>query len=304
MDWNDVRVILEVVRTGSFTAAANLLGTSKPTVSRKIASFEQAAGVQLFRRGPQGAVLTEAGNALVLRALRVEEEILSFQDTLKRLGRNFERLVTIRMSEGVASYLIGPVLVGQELGPLGAAAQKEGIRLPSIKILTPDSPQKADIALSWTPVGRIPNAGPNDKVKKLADISFEPFYSHNYKSEHKLECFDDLLNHRLITMSSYKWFQDGGWHDWHILTSSANTVSTDWSSSVGHLTLTGMGIGLLPSYTPMYAEDMKPMPFPSPKMVASLWMLWNEEVDKDKTVRDCVTKLGKLFATANWMAPK
>jgi DNA-binding transcriptional LysR family regulator len=78
LDTRRLRVLVEVARYGSFSAAAASLGYTQPAVSRQIATLEAELGTLLVRRVPQGAVLTDAGQLLVERA---EEIIARLQDT-------------------------------------------------------------------------------------------------------------------------------------------------------------------------------------------------------------------------------
>jgi molybdate transport repressor ModE-like protein len=73
LDTRRLRVLTEVARHGSFSAAADSLGYTQPAVSRQIATLEAELGTLLVRRVPQGAVLTDAGQLLVRRA----EEIIA-----------------------------------------------------------------------------------------------------------------------------------------------------------------------------------------------------------------------------------
>src|ERR1700692_3726690 len=68
LDLRRLRVLCEVARHGSFSAAAASLGYTQPAVSRQIATLEAETGAVLVRRVPQGAVLTDAGRLLVERA--------------------------------------------------------------------------------------------------------------------------------------------------------------------------------------------------------------------------------------------
>jgi len=63
-----LRVLCEVARHGSFSAAAVALGYTQPAVSRQIATLEAEVGTVLVRRVPMGAVLTDASRLLVERA--------------------------------------------------------------------------------------------------------------------------------------------------------------------------------------------------------------------------------------------
>jgi DNA-binding transcriptional LysR family regulator len=68
LDTRRLKVLCEVARHGSFSAAAESLGYTQPAVSRQIATLEAETGATLVRRLPNGAVLTDAGRLLVERA--------------------------------------------------------------------------------------------------------------------------------------------------------------------------------------------------------------------------------------------
>jgi DNA-binding transcriptional LysR family regulator len=63
-----MRVLREVARHGSFSAAGAALGYTQPAISRQIATLEAEAGATLVRRQPQGIQLTDAGRVLVEHA--------------------------------------------------------------------------------------------------------------------------------------------------------------------------------------------------------------------------------------------
>ena len=65
LDAARLRVFREVVRRGSFSAAAEALSFTQPAVSRQIAALEREAGAQLLERTPRGIRLTEAGRVLL-----------------------------------------------------------------------------------------------------------------------------------------------------------------------------------------------------------------------------------------------
>lgn len=58
---SDLRVILAVAETASYTRASHKLGISQPAVSRRVGALEQRFGLRLFRREGQKFFLTEAG---------------------------------------------------------------------------------------------------------------------------------------------------------------------------------------------------------------------------------------------------
>jgi DNA-binding transcriptional LysR family regulator len=85
LDTRRLRVLCEVARQGSFSAAAEALGYTQPAVSRQIATLEAEVGAVLVRRVPQGAVLTDAGRLLSERGAAVLSYLQDMEDELRAL---------------------------------------------------------------------------------------------------------------------------------------------------------------------------------------------------------------------------
>ncbi|MFD7460836.1 LysR family transcriptional regulator [Streptomyces sp. NPDC059868] len=66
-DLNLLRTFLAVYRSGSFTAAAGLLGVSQPTVTTQIRALERQSGRELFARLPRGVAPTAVAHDLAAR---------------------------------------------------------------------------------------------------------------------------------------------------------------------------------------------------------------------------------------------
>lgn len=64
LDLNRLRVLREVGRQGSFSAAAAALSYTQPAISRQVATLEREVGATLVERNPRGVRLTDAGAAL------------------------------------------------------------------------------------------------------------------------------------------------------------------------------------------------------------------------------------------------
>lgn len=85
LDSRRLRVLCEVARHGSFSAAGQALGYTQPAISRQIATLEAEVGTVLVRRVPQGAVLTEAGRLLVDRGDAILARLQDAEDEIRAL---------------------------------------------------------------------------------------------------------------------------------------------------------------------------------------------------------------------------
>lgn len=90
-----LRTLREVVRHGSFSAAAESLGYTQSAVSRQVALSERAAGRALFERRARGVELTPAGE-IVLRHARIAlAELEAVRLDLEDLDRRRRRQVRL-----------------------------------------------------------------------------------------------------------------------------------------------------------------------------------------------------------------
>lgn len=151
LDVRRLKVLCEVARYGSFSAAAEALGYTQPAVSRQIATLEAEVGAILVRRAPQGAVLTDAGRLLVERGETVIAQLAAVEVELHALaGLEGGRLRIASFASGAASIV-----------PLAIAEYRA--RHPAVEItITLADPVDSipalragqlDIALSHDPMG-------------------------------------------------------------------------------------------------------------------------------------------------------
>ncbi len=79
-----LRNLIAIANTGSFTVAARALGLSQPTVHRTARSLEALSGVHFFAARPSGVMLTPAADAFVLGAKLAQAEIRQGLEEISR----------------------------------------------------------------------------------------------------------------------------------------------------------------------------------------------------------------------------
>ncbi|MDI4237137.1 LysR family transcriptional regulator [Bradyrhizobium sp. Arg237L] len=108
LDWDDLRIFLDVARVGSLTQAARALKVDHSTVSRRLTRLEYAVGATLFERGRGGVTLTEMGVAVMRRAEELAAGIGQLRADVS--GSAATGLVRLATMEGIASLWLTPRL--------------------------------------------------------------------------------------------------------------------------------------------------------------------------------------------------
>jgi DNA-binding transcriptional LysR family regulator len=122
LDVRRMRVLREVARRGSFSAAADALSFTQSAVSQQIAALEREAGAVLVQRNARGVKLTDAGEAVV----RHTEAILA------RLAEAESELEAIAGLRGGRLRMASFESAGATLMPLAIAAFRE--RHPAVEL--------------------------------------------------------------------------------------------------------------------------------------------------------------------------
>ena len=111
INWDDLRLFLEIARAGTLTAAARRLKLSQPTAGRRLRALEEAVGTALFQRTASGFLLTDEGEAMLLHAEHMAEEAIVLERKLAGGAQGLEGAVRISASDWVSSRVLA--------GPLG-----------------------------------------------------------------------------------------------------------------------------------------------------------------------------------------
>jgi DNA-binding transcriptional LysR family regulator len=105
-DWNQMRAFLITAEEGSFSAAADAMGLSQPTVSRQVAALEETLHVVLFEKSGRGLVLTPTGKELLEHAHRMGEAASDIALVASGKSTSLQGSVCISASEIVAGYIL------------------------------------------------------------------------------------------------------------------------------------------------------------------------------------------------------
>jgi DNA-binding transcriptional LysR family regulator len=84
MNLQTIQCFVRVVQTGSFTRAADMLGTQKAHLSRVITQLEKELGVRLLERTTRALSLTEVGREFYARSVGILAEVDDAQRAIQK----------------------------------------------------------------------------------------------------------------------------------------------------------------------------------------------------------------------------
>ena len=102
----EMKYVLEVYRTGSFTAAAKSLYISQPSLSLMVKKAEKQLGEPIFDRSTIPVTLTEAGVLYITAARQIQEAKDNMMEGISRLSHCLSGHISIGSTTLFASFVL------------------------------------------------------------------------------------------------------------------------------------------------------------------------------------------------------
>ena len=242
-----MRSFVEVVRKGSYTKAANYLGTSRALVSRHILDLEDRLQVRLLNRTTRSITLTEDGRDYFEFCDRVLREIDETEATIS--GRTKEAQGNLAV---VAPKWIGNYEIAEAATAFSLEYPEINLKL-SLGGMAPNAydfiDQGFDIALHTR---RIPDS--LIRAKLIAQIEFVLCAAPAYlEKAPRLDVPADLSQHKGLIQSNdpvWRFELDGELYKPRV----QNAFSSNTYVVLRTAALKGLGVALLP--LPLVREDL------------------------------------------------
>ena len=103
VDWNLLRLFVDIVKAGGIGAAARRLNRQQPTISAALKRLEDHAGARLLNRGATGIELTTAGRALFLLCEDMFEAARMAPHQIAQAVKQVEGLARIQVVSSIIS---------------------------------------------------------------------------------------------------------------------------------------------------------------------------------------------------------
>ncbi len=143
-----LRTLLEVIRSGSFAAAANRLGYTASAVSQQMSALERDSGVSLFERAARSIAPTEAAVVMARHAAKVLTDLDALMAATTRTEQGTSQELRLGIFPSLATYALPRLLRAPEWRDLGINL-KVYVAEPSQTIQGLRSGGELDVALVY-----------------------------------------------------------------------------------------------------------------------------------------------------------
>ncbi|GGX89783.1 LysR family transcriptional regulator [Litchfieldella qijiaojingensis] len=279
-DWDDLRLFLAIARAGTLAGAARTLGVNHSTVFRRLNAMESGLQARLFERLPEGYVPTSAGEALWLRAERVEEEAQAIERELSGRDVRLSGRVRLTTTDTLANGFLAPVFQGFcECYP--------GIELELLIVsaFLDLARREADVAIRPT------QAPPENLIgRKLGAIRWGIYGARDYLRQrppltdlnrpegHRFIGGNELIGH----LASTRWLNERVSADVFALRTNSIVAAMGAARA-------GTGLAALPHYMARQEPELECVLAIGPEVATDLWLLVHPDLRHSARVRAFMT---------------
>ncbi len=257
MNWDDIRYVAALYREGSIAAVARHFGVDQTTVSRRLKAMESQLGSRLFERHQGRWTASAAGQAILAKAVEIEEQIASLIRLSETADDAIAGVVRITALDFVARDFLLP-----GLGSLLATCPALAIELVTSDQSLSLARREADIALRFS---RPPDG--NLVIRRLARIPFGVYLSrHQPPAEASWVAYD----HNLAELPESRWLAE------HQPQASIRFRNNSLNGLLDAARL-GLGKAILPVHMAARHPELQPWPEAGVILERDLWLVIHPE---------------------------
>ncbi|MCA0242006.1 MAG: LysR family transcriptional regulator [Proteobacteria bacterium] len=264
MEWDNLRVFLELARTERLMEAAQRLDVSTSTISRRLRRLEAELGTQLFDRNSQGFALTLQGEKLLHYAQEAEGVLSAAADAVFGRNESLSGQVRIGATEGFGCFVLAP-----HLAHFCAHHPRITVDLLPMPRFVSLSKREADAAVT---IER-PVHG-SYVVSKLSDYKLKLYATADYLRAHApIRTPADLAQHPFISYVDDLVFSA----ELKYLRQVAPSVQAVFRSTsvVAQYAAVcrGRGLGILPCFLAQHSSDLVPVLDDTVTVLRTFWLV-------------------------------
>lgn len=273
MNWDDLRFVLAVAKTGSLVRASKQLGVDHTTVSRRIEAAEASLGVRLFSRTPQGHVLTAEAEALLPDVERVEHAILALERGAS--ARDDEVRGSVRVTSGET---FGTTYLAPRLATFVREHPGLSIELVTGGAILDLARREADVAVRF-----FKSADESLVVRRAGEVGHALYASKEYLARRPFAKAKGLAGHAILTTTTGPNVVEAQWVE-RLTGGAPPAFVSNLTTALLEAALVGAGVAVLPRYLGDVEPRLRRIPMDDEPR-EGVWITVHRDVKDARRVR-------------------
>lgn len=278
MNIRDLQYLVAVAQHLHFGKAANVCCVSQPTLSMQIKKLEDQLGVQLIERNNKNIMMTEIGQAIVLHAQQILNNVKAIKETAHSAINPYAGTIKIGLIPTLGPYLLQHIVT-----PLNKSFPQLKLHLIEAKtseIVAQMISGDLDAAILALPIS---------ESKLVTKVLFEESFLVAISAQHSLASrkrlnTTDLHDCELLLL------EEG-----HCLREQALDVCNHFKAqqplhafhatsleTLRYMIASGEGITLMPSLACVPSSSIKYIPIFNPKPSRKIGMMWRKSSPRER----------------------
>lgn len=271
MNWDDLRYVLAVSRSGSFARAGKQLEVDHTTVARRVEAAEKSLEVRLFTRTTTGLTLTPDGERLLESLRGVEESVSAFERAATSRGQEIDGPIRVTSPETFGVTFLAP-----RLAAFGRQHPKLRIELVPGGTVLDLGRREAEVAV------RFFKSRPQDlMVRRVATVHYGLYASRAYLRSRPFS--GELASHRLLSTPPGDDSVESMWLR-KLVNQPAPVFVSDFSTALLAAARADAGITVLPRYLGDAEAALQHLPMPNAPSEA-IWLTVHRDLKDAPRVR-------------------
>ena len=272
-NWDDLRYVLRVAKTGSVLRAAKQLGVNHATVLRHVAAFEDRHKATIFERTVQGYRLLP-DSAHIIQAAKTAEAAIGEVARLAEGGRAMQaEKIRITSTDSICAYVL-PVFIRH---------MNEQARTTDIALLSSNT--HLDLLREQAHIMVRPAVALGEDLigVAVAELSFAAYATATSANQWL------GLTGPLARSVAGKWLAEN-------IPVDQITATSDSFMTLAALARQGEGIAILPNFVGDNERDLIALPDVMPKLTVPIWVARHVEATETGEMKNIQMHLGRFLS--------
>ena len=276
-DWNQLRAFLAAAEEGSFSAAARVLYTTQPTISRQVSALERSLNITLVEGNVKGITLTTAGRELLDHARLMGEAATLISMTAVRQSQDISGEVVV-----AATDLMSAAILPGILSPLRETAPGITIRIKESNDILNLLQREADISIRHSRPRE-----PELIARHVGDLRANLYASKSYLDRRgRPRTLPDVADHTFIGVPDPERLI-AAFHNVGIpLRAESFAIQPDSSMVVWEMVKAGHGVSMLPEVLGEMEPGVEKVHSDVSSFEFPVWLVTHKELQTSPRIRN------------------